>query len=90
MHIETTMDWSEKKRYLKERAAKTRYYEFRRSPVGWTDVANPERCTIDEIFSKTGASVPADYVNYCLMETCKCSIKYRRCPAHIAVYIEWL
>lgn len=84
------MDWNEKKRYLKERAAKTRYYEFRRSPVGWADVANPEHCTIDEIFSKTGASAPADYVNYCLMETCKCSIKYRRCSAHIAVYIEWL
>lgn len=84
------MDWNDKKRLFKERAARTRYYEFRRSPDKWTDVANPERCTIDEIFSKTGASAPADYVTYCLMETAKCKIKYRRMPAFIAVYIEWL
>lgn len=84
------MDWNEKKRYLLDKKARTRYYEFRRSPQGMVDVANPERCTIDEIFTKAGVGVPDDYVDYCLISTYKCKIKYRRMPAYIAVYIEWL
>lgn len=68
---------------------KTIHYDFRERDGVYRDINNPEHYTFEQFFHLVGIEPLPSYVDYCIINTNRCSIKYRRYFGIYNVYVTW-
>ena len=68
---------------------KTIHYDFRFWRGEWMDINNVEHYSLSELMDVVGIDPIPDYVDYCLIHTERCDIKYRKFHSIINIYITW-